>query len=72
MSDGAWAEKFGYGLSRITPGTNKDLNPSLYPWDSNEYWGTSQWTGYYDSKVSFFAIEKDAMEFTNHKAIEPK
>lgn len=67
LKDGSWAEKFGPMASRLVPGSNKNLDPGLYPWDRNEFWGTAKWNGYYNSKTAYFAITKDTDEFTSHR-----
>lgn len=67
LEDGSWAEKFGPTTSRIVPGSNRDLDPSLFNWDASSFWGAERWTEYYNSNVVFFAVEKsDLTEFTQH------
>lgn len=67
LPDGSWAEKFGFSNSRIVPGSNKALDPGLYPWDQNEYWGMQKWTAFYDSKPAYYAVEKERPAFTTHR-----
>lgn len=57
LEDGSWAEKFGPETSRIVPGSNGKLDPGLYPWDQNSFWGLAKWTAYYDSETAYFAVE---------------
>lgn len=66
LPDGSWAEKFGASASRIVPGSNRNLDPGRFPWDQNEAWGSSKWTEFYNSKVSYFAVEKEPSAFTRH------
>lgn len=66
MPDGSWAEKFGPSDSRLVPGSNLDLDPGLYPWDSNEIWGIGKFNGFYDSDTIFYAVKKNTTDFTNH------
>lgn len=65
-TNGSWSEKFSYGLPRFVPGSNGGLDPSLYPWDQNEYWGTQKWMSFYNSDVTYFKVEK-LSEFTSHR-----
>lgn len=66
LEDGTWAEKFGTTDSRIVPGSNSDIDPGLYPWDQNEFWGLDKWNSFYDSDTVYFAVTKDSPNFTNH------
>lgn len=66
IQDGAWTEKFGSSISRIVPGSNINLDPGLYPWDQNEFWGLDKWTAFYDSNTVYFAVTKDVPEITFH------
>lgn len=67
LPNGSWAEKFGYVPSRIVPGSNRDLDPGLFPWDQNEIWGFKKWTAFYNSKASYYAVEKSTDDFTAHR-----
>lgn len=67
LSDGSWAEKFGFTDSRMVPGSNAKLDPALYPWDQNEFWGSQKWDAFYNSKSAYYAVEKETVEFTTHR-----
>lgn len=70
LPDGSWAEKFGLSKSRIVPGSNRTLDPCLFPWDQNEMWGFNKWMAFYDSKAAYYAVAKKTAEFTTHRPAE--
>jgi hypothetical protein len=67
LKDGSWAEKLSGDHSRLTAGSNAELDPSKYPWDSAFQWGYEKWNDYYNSDPVYFAVTKTTDDFTSHR-----
>jgi hypothetical protein len=70
LNDGQWAQKFPLDPSEIVPNSGPGISPATYPWDSARMWSDKA-QDYYDSKVIYFAVQKDTDEFTKHKEKRP-
>ena len=68
MSDGTWAEKLPGEYSRLASGSHAGSDPGKYPWNKGYMWGKGiEYNGFYNSNTVYFAVQKSADGFTEHK-----
>lgn len=65
LDDGRWAQKFPWDDSEIIVGTGAGLSPDDFIWNGGRLWGYDRTTNRYTSDVIYWAVTKDATEFTD-------
>jgi len=68
LADGSWAEKLPGEFSRLVSGSHAGFDPGKHPWNKGFMWGKgTEYNGFYNSGVIYFAVQKSVDVFTDHK-----